>query len=117
MPASVPAMIRTPRSCMALTCSPGTIPVSSITYGAFTLVVGQTKTPRSAIWSASGSLKRRSLVSVTKKQCSIVVSPAWTARAMPSTPCAWGRDRLVDAPGFLDDHGQLAGGELRVPGC
>ena len=86
MPASVPAMIRTPISCMALTCSPTVMPVSLATYGAFTLMVGQTNMPRSAIWAASGSLKRRSLVSVTNEQCSSVVTPASTARRMPSMP-------------------------------
>ncbi len=38
--------------------------------------------------AASASLNRRSLVSVTKEQCSIVVTPASTARRMPSMPWA-----------------------------
>jgi len=44
--------------------------------------------PRSAILAAKSSLKRRSFVSVTKEQCSIVVTPASTARRMPSVPWA-----------------------------
>src|SRR5207302_1118917 len=70
-------------------CSPTTMPVSSATYGAFTLMVGQTKIPRSAIMAASCSSNRRSLVSVTNEQCSIVVTPASAARRMPSVPWAW----------------------------
>jgi hypothetical protein len=65
------------------------MPVSSATYGAFTLMVGQTKIPCSAIMAASCSSNRRSLVSVTNEQCSIVVTPAATARRMPSVPWAW----------------------------
>ena len=52
-------------------------------------MVGQTKIFRSAIRAASGSSKRRSLVSVTNEQCSSVVTPASTARRMPSMPCTW----------------------------
>ena len=69
-------------------CCPTLMPVSLATYGAFTLMVGQTTMPRSAIWAASGSLNCRSLVSVTNEQCSSVLTPASTARWMPSMPCA-----------------------------
>ena len=88
MPASVPAMIRTPMSCIRLTFSPTAMPVSSATYGAFTLMVGHTTMPRSAIRTVRCSSKCRSLVSVTQEQCSIVVTPASTARRMPSRPWA-----------------------------
>ena len=82
-------MIRTPMSRMAMRFSPTTIPVSSATYGAFTLTVGQTTMPRSAIMAARSSSNRRSLVSVTNEQCSSVATPASTARRMPSMPWAW----------------------------
>ena len=87
-PASVPAIIRTPISYIGFTFSPTAIPASSATYGTFTLIVGHTTMPRSAISAATGSENSRSLVSVTHVQCSMVLTPAATARLMPSRPWA-----------------------------
>ena len=64
--------------------------------GAVTLIVGQTKIPAAAISSASAGSKSEpnSPSGPANEQCSMVSTPAATARAIPSLPCACAATRL-----------------------